>query len=74
MKITHFFAENTKRFTSIEARPFKVPFYKASHSKGIKERALHVHQRKTKHFIAKLLAQPFMVLQTILKSMTITCF
>ena len=32
--------------TSIEARPFKVPFYKASHSKGIKKRALHVHQRK----------------------------
>ena len=50
--------------TSIEARPFKVPFYKASHSKGIKERALHVHQRKTKHFIAKLLAQPYRLLHT----------
>ena len=34
------------------------------------QRALYVHQRKTKHFIAKLLAQPFMVLQTFLKSMT----
>ena len=52
------------RDTSIEARPFKVPFYKASHSKGIKERALHVHQRKTKHFIAKLLAQPYRLLHT----------
>ena len=50
--------------TSIEARPFKVPFYKASHSKGIKERALHVHQRKTKHFITKLLAQPYRLLHT----------
>ena len=28
-----------------------------------------MHQRKTKHFIVKLSAQPFMVLQTILKSM-----
>jgi len=48
---------------------FNLTFYKGSHSKGLKQRALHVHQRKTKHFIAKLLAQPFMVLQTILKSM-----
>ena len=28
-----------------------------------------LHQRKTKHFIAYLLAEPFMVLQTFLKSM-----
>ena len=48
---------------------FNLTFYKGSHSKGLKLRALHVHQRKTKHFIAKLLAQPFMVLQAFLKSM-----
>ena len=39
--------------TNIEACLFKHPFYKGSQSKGIKERAQHVHQRKTKHFIAK---------------------
>ena len=50
--------------TSIEACLFKHPFYRGSHSKGIKERALHVHQRKTKHFIAKLLAQPYRLLHT----------
>ena len=50
--------------TSIEACLFKHPFYRGSHSKGIKERALHVHQRKTKHFIAKLFAQPYMLLNT----------
>ena len=50
--------------TSIEACLFKHPFYKGSHSKGMKERALHVHQRKTKHFIAKLLAQPYRLLHT----------
>ena len=33
-----------------------------------------MHQRKTKHFIAKLLAQPFMVLQVFLKSMLLTIF
>ena len=42
----------------IEARQFNEHFYKASHSKVVKERALHVHQTKTKHFIAKLFAQP----------------
>ena len=42
----------------IEARLFNEYFYKASHSKVVKERALHVHQTKTKHFIAKLFAQP----------------
>ena len=30
-----------------------------------------VHQRKTKHFIAKFFEQPFMVLQTFLKSVCI---
>ena len=30
-----------------------------------------MHQRKTKHFIAKFLAQPFMVLQAFLKSMLV---
>ena len=39
---------------------FKLTFYKGSNLKGLKQRALHVYQRKTKHFIAKLLAQPFM--------------
>ena len=34
------------------------------------QKALQVHQRKTKHFITKLFAQPFIVLQTLLKSMT----
>ena len=42
----------------IEACLFNEHFYKASHSKVVKERALHVHQTKTKHFIAKLFAQP----------------
>ena len=40
-------------------------FYKGSHLKGLKQRALHVHQRKTKHFIAKLFAQPYMLLNTL---------
>ena len=53
---------------------FNLTFYKGSHSKGLKQRAMHVHQRKTKHFIAKLFAQPFMVLQTFLKIMFATCF
>ena len=35
---------------------FNQIFYKASHSKGLEQRALHVHQRKTKHIIAKLWA------------------
>ena len=38
---------------------FNLTFYKGSHSKGLMQRALPVHQRKTKHFIAKLLTQPF---------------
>ena len=38
---------------------FNLTFYKESHSKGLMQRALPVHQRKTKHFIAKLLTQPF---------------
>ena len=42
----------------IEAWLFSIPFYRRSHSKEAKQRALHVHQRKTKHFIAKLSAQP----------------
>ena len=42
----------------IEARLFNEHFYKASHSKVEKERALHMHQTKTKHFIAKLFATP----------------
>ena len=42
----------------IEACLFNPTFYRRSHSKGPKERALHVHQTKTKHFIAKLVAQP----------------
>ena len=50
--------------TSIEACLFKHPFYKRGQSKGIKQRALHVHRRKTKHFIAKLFAQPYKLLQT----------
>ena len=49
---------------SIEACLFKHPFYKWSHSKGIKQRALLVHQRKTKHFIARLFAQPYTLLHT----------
>ena len=52
-------------FTSIEACLFKHPFYRGNHSKGIKKRALHVHQRKTKYFIAKLFAQPYMPLNTL---------
>ena len=32
---------------------FDLTFYKGSHSKGLKQRALHVHQRKTKSFTAK---------------------
>ena len=47
---------------------FNLTFNKGSHSKGLKQRALLLHKRKTKHFIATLLAQPFMVLQTFLKS------
>ena len=42
-----------------EACLFDLTFYKDSHSKRLKQRALHVHQRKTKHIIAKLFAQPF---------------
>ena len=42
----------------IEACLFNPTFYKVSHSKGPKQRALHVHQTKTKHFIAKLFAHP----------------
>ena len=42
----------------IEACLFNPTFYKGSHSKGPKQRALHVHQTKTKHFIAKLFAHP----------------
>ena len=54
-----------KRITSIEAGLFKHPFCKGSHSKGIKKRALHVQaSKKTKHFIAKLLAQPYRLLHT----------
>ena len=34
----------------IEACLFNLTFYKGSHSKGTKQRALHVHQTKTKHF------------------------
>ena len=52
-----------------EACLFNLTFYKGNHSKGLKQRTLHVHQRKTKHFIAKLFVQPFMVLQTFWKSM-----
>jgi len=40
----------------IEACLFNPTFYKRSHSKG--PRALHAHQTKTKHFIAKLFAPP----------------
>ena len=32
--------------------------YKGSHLKGPKQISLRVHQRKVKHFIIKLLAQP----------------
>ena len=42
----------------IEACLFNPTFYRRSHSKGPKERALHVHQTKTKHFITNLVAQP----------------
>ena len=41
-----------------------IPFIKEGTQKGSRERALHVHQRKTKHFIAKLLAQPYGLLHT----------
>ena len=44
-------------FIQIEAW-FNRTFYRRSHSKGLKQRALHVHKTKTKHFIAKLFAQP----------------
>ena len=37
---------------------FNLTFHKGSHSKGLKQRALHVHQTKTKHFIAELFAYP----------------
>ena len=42
----------------IEACQVNPTFYKSSHSKGLKERALHIHQTKTKHFIGELVAQP----------------
>ena len=62
-----------------------IPFIKEATRKGSRERALRVHQRKTKHFIAKLLAQPYRLLHTfsilvvwIVKrrwdSMTSVCF
>ena len=41
----------------IETWSFAGHFYRRSHSKTAK-RAPHVHQTKTKHFIAKLFAQP----------------
>ena len=41
----------------IETWSFGGHFYRRSHSKTAK-RAPHVHQTKTKHFIAKLFAQP----------------
>ena len=47
--------------TCIEAWLFNLAFY---HSKGKKQRALHVHQRKTEHFIEKLFAEPFMLPHT----------
>ena len=47
-----------QRTIQIEACLFNPTFHRRSHSKGPKERALHVHQTKTKHFIAKLVAQP----------------
>ena len=62
-------SKDVKVIILFKACLFNLTFYKGSHSKGLKQRALHVHQRKTKHFIAKLFAQPFMVLQTFLKSM-----
>ena len=45
-------------FTDIqfEARQFKHHFCRKGQSKRVKERALHVHQTNTKHFIAKLFA------------------
>ena len=53
-----------KRITSIEAG-LEHPFCKGSHSKGIKKRALHVQaSKKTKHFIEKLLTQPYRLLHT----------
>ena len=42
----------------IEACLFNPTFYKRSHSKGPKKRALPAHQTKTKDFIAKLFAPP----------------
>ena len=33
-------------------------FHRRSLSKGLKQRALHVHHTKTKHFITKVFAQP----------------
>ena len=65
-KSTTFNSHCTIKGTSIEACLFKHPFYKGSRSKGIKQRALHVHQRKTKHFIAKLFPQPFILPETFL--------
>ena len=47
-------------------------YTKPSDYNRYQQRALVLHQRKIKHFIAKLLAQPFMVLQTFLKSMQST--
>ena len=49
---------NRPRAKQIEACLFKHHFYKRGHSKEAKQRALHVHQTKTKHFIAKLFTQP----------------
>ena len=42
----------------LEAYLFNPTFYGRSHSKGLKQGALHVHQTKTKQFITKLFAQP----------------
>ena len=41
-------------------------FHKKGHPKNEQQRALHVYQRKTKHFIAKLFSQPFPLLHTFL--------
>ena len=39
-------------------------FHKKRHLKYEQQRALHVHQRKTKHVIVKLCPQPFTLLHT----------
>ena len=62
--------ETIPRGILFKACLFNLTFYKGSHSKWLKSRALYVHQIKTKHFIEKDFAQPFMVLQTFSKSMT----